>query len=710
MLEMWGGIECTVTRVGARRVDEVIATGHEVRADDLKRCAALGIKALRYPVVWERVAPRDPAQCDWRWTDARLAHLRELGIRPIVGLVHHGAGPDYAPIDSDRFAPGLAAFAARAAARYPWVEDWVPVNEPLTTARFCGLYGLWYPHGRDDATFLRLLFNELAATRLAMAAIRTVIPSARLVQTDDLGHTWATPPLRKQARFENARRWLGWDVLTGRIDARHVLRPWLRDNGIASAELDDWCANPCPPDVIGINHYLSSERFIDHRLERYPPVLHGGNDTHAYADIEAHRVLPHGALGVGALLRAAWQRYRLPLAITEVHNGCTREEQLRWFAEVWRTAQQARAAGIDVRAVTAWSLFGAVDWNSMLTRAAGHYEPGVYDIRAPRPRPTAMVGLISDLAHGRPALHPVLHSPGWWRRTERGAPHPHLRRSPATRSLVIIGARGTLGQALARAARARALPHHLLARAECDIAGPAAQLETTLAALRPWAVINTAGCVDVDLAEREPARCWRDNSLGAQKLARACARLDIPLVGFSSDLVFDGAKDGPYVEGDRVAPLSHYGRSKAAAEDVLVKAHARNLVVRTSAFFSPHDSANFAMHLIAALDAGRPFAAVADVRIAPTYVPDLVDQVLDLLIDGATGLWHLANRGEVSWHEFALALAAGTGRSSADIQAIDAAAAPWQAPRPRHSVLASERATLMPALEHAILRFAAALG
>jgi dTDP-4-dehydrorhamnose reductase len=76
MLELWGGIECTVNRIGDRYIDQIVQTGHQHRLDDLDRFANLGITTLRYPVLWERVVPTDPAQPDWSWTDERLARLR----------------------------------------------------------------------------------------------------------------------------------------------------------------------------------------------------------------------------------------------------------------------------------------------------------------------------------------------------------------------------------------------------------------------------------------------------------------------------------------------------------------------------------------------------------------------------------------------------------------------------------------------------------
>ena len=216
-LELWAGVECTVNRVGDRWFDQTARTGHAGRLDDVDRLAAMGVRAVRYPVLWERTAPLGLEAADWSWPDARLRRLRALGLRPIVGLVHHGSGPSGTSLLDEAFPEKLAAYARAVAERYPWVEDFTPINEPLTTARFAGLYGLWYPHGRDAATFARALLIQCRATSLAMRAIREVTPTARLVQTDDMGTVFSTPRLAYQARFENARRWLSFDLLCGRV-------------------------------------------------------------------------------------------------------------------------------------------------------------------------------------------------------------------------------------------------------------------------------------------------------------------------------------------------------------------------------------------------------------------------------------------------------------------------------------------------------------
>jgi dTDP-4-dehydrorhamnose reductase len=720
-LELWAGVECTVNRVGEEYFDQLERNGHAWRDSDLERFAALGISAMRYPVLWERTAPDGLEQADWTWADARLSRLRELGVRPVVGLVHHGSGPRRTSLVDPEFPEKLAAYARAVAERYPWVEDYTPVNEPLTTARFSGLYGHWYPHGRDDRTFLRALITQCRAVALAMDEIRRVNPSARLVQTEDLGKIYSTRRLRYQAEFENERRWLSLDLLTGRIGASHPLWNYLRSAGVGEGELQWFAEHPCVPDILGINHYLTSERFLDERVERYPECTRGGNGTEAYADVEAVRVCAEGTAGPRVLLREAWERYRLPMAVTEAHLGCTREEQMRWFLEVWEAAQELRAEGVPLRAVTAWALLGSYDWNYLLTCAAGHYEPGVFDARTPdEPRPTALAAMLRDLAAGREHEHPALNGTGWWRRLDLRLIYPKRRRSTgrygaegrgveltrgAERPLLITGASGTLGNAFARLCQVRGLSYHLLSRSEMDIAD-AGSVARAFERFEPWAVVNAAGYVRVDDAEREPELCMRENAEGAARLAEACARAHIPLLAFSSDLVFDGAgRSTPYVESDAPAPLNVYGRSKAEMEARVLAIHPSALVVRCSAFFGPWDEYNFITIALRELSAGRNFVAAEDAHISPTYVPDLVNESLNLLIDGERGLWHLANPGAVTWAELARTAAALAGLDERGVIARPTSALKLPAARPSYSVLGSERGVLLPPLADALARY-----
>ncbi|MBA3454407.1 MAG: hypothetical protein H0T42_15040 [Deltaproteobacteria bacterium] len=219
------------------------------------------------------------------------------------------------------------------------------------------MYGHWYPHGRDSLTFARCLVTQCKATVLAMRAIRSVNPGAQLVFTEDIGVTHSSPTLRYQAEFENHRRWLSLDLICGRVDKNHPLLPWLFTIGVRASELAWFLEHPYPPDLIGCNYYVTSERYLDTDLERWPTSTHGGNGRDRYADVEAVRSCGH--VGVEALLRQVHARYRVPVAITEAHLGCTREQQLRWLVEVHASTVRARAAGVPVVGMAAWAMFGS---------------------------------------------------------------------------------------------------------------------------------------------------------------------------------------------------------------------------------------------------------------------------------------------------------------------------------------------------------------
>jgi beta-glucosidase/6-phospho-beta-glucosidase/beta-galactosidase len=428
--ELWGGIECSVVRIGGAWRDQVRETGHHRRAGaDIDLVASLGCKAVRYPVLWERVRAGQPGACGWSWHDRQLSRLERRGIRIIAGLVHHGSGPRGTSLLDPRLPERLAAYASQVAARYPFVAAWTPINEPLTTARFSCLYGFWHPHVCDTDAFLRAVANQARAILFAMRAIRARLPDARFIHTEDLGRVFATAPLQHQADYENERRWLSLDLLCGRVGRDHPWREDFERSGVPVTHLQELESGEAAPDVIGINHYATSDRFLDHRWRLYPPHLRGGNGYAAYADTEAVRAdLGDDATGWAPRLREACRRYRRPIAVTEAHLGCCDpHEQVRWLLEAWQAAQRLRAEGHDVRAVTAWALFGLVDWNSLLRERSGHYEPGAFDVSENSPRPTLLAEAIAALAAHGEYSHPILERPGWWRLEDRI--HAALRRA-----------------------------------------------------------------------------------------------------------------------------------------------------------------------------------------------------------------------------------------------------------------------------------------
>jgi dTDP-4-dehydrorhamnose reductase len=418
--EYWGGVECSLNRVGDLFMDQLHYCGHYERGEaDIECFASLGIKAIRYPVIWEKHQPSLHHTIDWRWTEQQLSGLRKYSISPIVGLMHHGNGPQFTDLLSDSFPYHFERYAAAVAQKFPWITTYTPINEPLTTARFSGLYGIWHPHKKNDRDFAIILFNQLKATVLAMRAIRKVNPAAWLLQTEDLCKTYSTSVLQYQANFENERRWLTYDILCGRLKPGHVLWDYFKGLKIPEHTLYFFADNPCVPDCIGADHYLTSERFLDHRTERYPHYKGGGNAKHRYADVEAIRVKHSCSWGLKMLLKECWDRYHIPVAITEVHINGTSDDQIRWFKEVWDISRELLRENIPVEAVTSWSLLGSYGWNNLLTMPHGHYEAGAFDVRSRNPERTELACFLQSLSKNPDHFHPATQQLGWWRKETR---------------------------------------------------------------------------------------------------------------------------------------------------------------------------------------------------------------------------------------------------------------------------------------------------
>jgi dTDP-4-dehydrorhamnose reductase len=178
-------------------------------------------------------------------------------------------------------------------------------------------------------------------------------------------------------------------------------------------------------------------------------------------------------------------------------------------------------------------------------------------------------------------------------------------------------------------------------------------------------------------------------------------------VTFSSDQVFDGQKGG-YSESDAPTPVNAFGRSKAEAEQRVLRATDQALIVRSAAFFSPHQRSGFVAKLLASLNAGEPFQASLE-AVSPTYLPDLAHAVLDLLIDRERGIWHIANDGCLSWAEFGRRVAQAGGLPSDLIHEFTPDVAVTEHGRARDTSLQSNRGTLLEGTNGAIERFAAEL-
>jgi dTDP-4-dehydrorhamnose reductase len=699
MPELWGGLECTVNRIDDTFRDQLDYQGHYLRKDDLEKFADLGIKALRYPVLWELHELKQGEPIDWTWINDQLQRIRELNIKPIAGLVHHGSGPKFTDLNNKDFPMQLAQYALQVARKFPWIKYYTPVNEPLTTARFSGLYGFWYPHHKTPLSFLTQLLNQLKGVVLSMKAIRTINPEAKLVQTEDLTKIHSTPLLRYQADFENARRWLTFDILCGKLDTTHFMWDHFIEMGIEQQTLEFFLENKFPPDIIGLNYYVTSERYLDHQLENYPSSCHGTNGIHRYADVEAVRSGKQA--GLKTLLKEAWSRFELPMALTEVHLNCTREEQMRWIKESWNICVDVVNEGIPIKAVTAWALLGAYDWNSLLTKKNNHYESGVFDIKDNIVRKTANARLIRSLAFEESFHHPVLEQEGWWHKSPGvDFANDETQTSP----ILIIGKHGTIATAFAKICRERSIRYICVSGKEVNLINED-DIEKLISKYKPWALINATGYINIDIAEVDKDNCYELNATIPALLANVCKRKGVRFITFSTDFVFDGLKQSPYLENDTIKPLNVYGETKAAGEALVLECNPQALIIRTSACFSPWNDQNFPTRILSSLKNREACCVTDELTVSPTYVPDLVHLSLDLLIDEEENVWHISNEGNLTWKDFAFAVAEHGGFNKMKITTKKVHEMGWTAKRPTYSALKSSKGVKLPTLENALHRF-----
>lgn len=262
--------------------------------------------------------------------------------------------------------------------------------------------------------------------------------------------------------------------------------------------------------------------------------------------------------------------------------------------------------------------------------------------------------------------------------------------------ILITGARGQLARALAQAAPA-ATEIVALERAQFDICDANAVRET-LETHRPNLVFNGAAYNLVDKAESEGARAALEiNALGPAVLAAACRDSGAKLVHFSTDFVFDGQKNSPYLETDCPNPQGVYGASKLCGENVVLAASPRHIVIRVCRLFGPIDAVtqkpggNFPL-LMLKLGRERGSVKVVDDQIgSPSYTPDLARGVWQLLESGASGLFHLSNAGEISFADYAREIF-GIAGVDATVESVSTEDYGAPAARPLYSTLSNELA------------------
>ncbi len=276
----------------------------------------------------------------------------------------------------------------------------------------------------------------------------------------------------------------------------------------------------------------------------------------------------------------------------------------------------------------------------------------------------------------------------------------------SVKKVLVVGSNGLLGQKMAELLL-RGSPHSVvLSSVESRPVVPYqsaeyVQLDITskkdvrqvFASSRPDVVVNCAAMTNVDACENEREAAWKINVGGVENLAESARSHGTTVVHVSTDYVFDG-KSGPYSEEDRPDPLSYYGKSKLASENVLRTSGIPYVIARTMVLygFAPAVRTNFVLWLLQCLEQETRVRIVDDQTGNPTFVDDLAYGLLRTIELGRTGVYHLAGREIVSRYEFALRVARAFGRDSSFISPIKTASLRQSAPRPLNSGLLTLKA------------------
>ncbi len=710
-IEIWGGVECSVVRINGTVHDQLKMNGHEDRLDDLDLFAEIGLKKLRYPLLWEKYASQK--ENFFTKHDARLEKLRLLNIEPIAGLLHHGSGPFETDMLQPEFPYLLAEYAYTIAKQYPWIEYYTPVNEPMTTARFSGLYGIWYPHLKDDYSFAMMYINEIKGIILSMVKIREINPKAKLVQTEDIARIHSTSILSYQANLENERVWLTYDILTGNFGPTHSYWEYFLSLGVDIEELEFFTKHHFTPAICGFNYYVTSERFLDDRINDYPMRMIGGNDFHDYVDIEVVRVGEQKMKGIEALLNEACKRYNLPVALTEIHLACTREEQLRWFSDAYNAVKSLKQQGMNVIAITAWSLLGSFDWNTLLQYKGKYYETGVFDIRSGKPRATAMSNLIKELASDNKPTENLLEIPGWWKRNVRiSYQQPEDIKQLITNEFIeyqslqplIVFGESSISTAFEQMCILRGIPVITMQKI-----GPFTYSEEEIIKVirqnNPWAIVYISEFSKIDEAEISPLDCYRENTHYPRLLAQICKAHNVRMLTLSSDQVFNGRKKQPYIEADSTDPINVYGMSKKIAEESILMVNSDVLIIRSSLLMNPYNTDEFLFDLLFKNQHTRNRYLVSDIVVSPAYLPDLINTALDLLIDKEKGIWHISGPDVVSYFDIAEMAISFAGISNIKLHPIPSIKIVAHAKRPAFTALRSASGIVLPGIEESVVKY-----
>ena len=331
-------------------LDEYELTRHyEHWREDLALAASLGATQIRYGFPWYRLNPAE-GRWDWSWTDEVVEEANRLGLGLIIDLVHYGTPTWLAGSFTDpRYPDAVAAYAGEVARRYAGrIAGITPLNEPLVTASFVGLRGIWPPHETGQEGWARVVVSLAEGIQHSIHAIRAAAPQTRIVHVEAT-HVWRTgnPALEAERELLDHKNYLPTDLLLGRVGPNHPLHDWLVAHGIAATRLAALAEAAAVPDIIGLNYY---------------------------PELSARELAPYGETVVGVTFNAWTEglagiidgfvaRYGLPILVSETAVEGDDAHRTDWLEAVVALLHRLRAEGVPIVGLVWWPLFDFVDWS-----------------------------------------------------------------------------------------------------------------------------------------------------------------------------------------------------------------------------------------------------------------------------------------------------------------------------------------------------------
>ncbi len=349
----------------------------------------LNIKRLRYTLPWYKLNPAK-GKFDWSWSDRVLHRADELGLQLIINPIHFGT-PNWLQdsFGNPDFPEYAAEYFSQIARRYGrQIKFYTPHNEPLISALFSGDFGHWPPYWNGLNNYVKIVNNIARQMVLSVEAVRQEVPEAVMVHVE-AGEYYAThqsdPWLVQDVFLRNERRFLVYDLISGRVKDNHALLGWLARQGLTDKELSWFQERAIELDVVGVDFYPHCEAWLE--------TLNGEviqNRDHGFRIVKAFEAYRDSSrvkreinlpLSMSGVLRQYYERYQRPIMLTETDFCGLPEHKALYMQYTVQEVQRLRAAGVPILGYTWWPAIDHLNWDNAL-KERGHIHPvGLWELR-----------------------------------------------------------------------------------------------------------------------------------------------------------------------------------------------------------------------------------------------------------------------------------------------------------------------------------------